>query len=86
MDMQHLGPNLLNQNLLVITRQNHIVIKECQFMRRLVTLKTTCIDYLVVPVGQKSRCGLAGCLWLKISREAAASVLLMGCDLICRLD
>lgn len=55
-------------------------------MRRLVTLKTTRINFLVVPVGQTSRCGLAGCLWLRSSREAAASVLLMGCGLICRLD
>lgn len=36
--------------------------KEYQFMHRRLSLKTICIDYLVFPIGQKSRHGLAGCL------------------------
>ena len=47
--------------LLFIKRQNHTVIKRSiNSWARVLNIKITCINYLIVPVGQKSSCGLAG--------------------------
>ena len=43
-------------------------------------LKTTRMFYHTVFEGQESGCGLAGCLWLRVSHEAVAELPVGGCS------